>query len=185
VGSELFTFAAYDGAKNSNLATGTVTVAQGPYSMGAVAHVPPTYPAAWPVAFVVVPTVTNNAATVTFDWNFGDGSAHSTNQYAAHAYALPGTYNWSVISTVSAAFTSTSGTIVIGEPVLLSLASVGGQVTLSWPSTIADTLLEASDLLGPSSQWQWVTNTPAGGPSLPSLTLPTAGNEFFRIRRPW
>ena len=88
VGTDQFTFAAYDGSKNSDLATGTVSVAQGPFSIGAVAHVPPTYPAAWPVAFAVVPTVTNNAAPVTFDWNFGDGSAHSTNQYAAHAYAL-------------------------------------------------------------------------------------------------
>jgi hypothetical protein len=61
----------------------------------------------------------------------------------------------------------------------------GGQVTLSWPSTIADTLLEASDLLGPSAQWLWVTNTPTVGPGPLSLTLPTAGHEFFRIHRPW
>jgi PKD repeat protein len=185
VGTDQFTFAAYDGAKNSNLATGTVTVAQGPFSLGAAAHVPPTYPAAWPVAFAVVPTVTNNLAPVTFNWNFGDGSAHSTNQYAAHAYALPGNYNWTVTSTVSTASITTNGTIVIGQPVVLSLASAGGQVTLSWPSTIADTLLEASPLLGPSAHWLWVTNTPTTGPGLLSLTLPTAGNEVFRIRRPW
>ena len=58
---------------------------------------------------------------MTFDWNFGDGSAHSTNQYAAHAYALPGTYNWTVTSTVSTASTANSGTIVIGSPVQLAL----------------------------------------------------------------
>jgi hypothetical protein len=185
VGTDQFTFAAYDGAKNSNLATGTVTVAQGPFSIGAVAHVPPTYPAAWPVAFVVVPTVTNNAAPVTFDWNFGDGSADSTNQYAAHAYVLPGTYNWSVTSTLSAASTTASGTIIIGDPALLSAAHTGSQVTLTWPNTIADTLLEGTSVLGPSAQWLWVTNTPAAGPSLLSVTLPMAGNEFFRIRRPW
>ena len=122
VGTDQFTFAAYDGSKNSNLATGTVVVAQGPFSIGAAAYVPPTYPAAWPVAFTVVPAVTNNAAPVTFDWDFGDGSTHSTNQYAAHAYALPGTYNWSVISTVSTASTTNNGTIVIGDPVQLTVA---------------------------------------------------------------
>lgn len=185
VGTDQFTFAAYDGSKNSNLATGTVTVAQGPYSIGAVAHVPPTYPAAWPIAFVVVPTVTNSATPVTFDWNFGDGSGLSTNQYAAHAYALPGTYNWSVTSTLSPASTIANGSIVIGDPVQLSLARASGQVTLSWPNTIADTLLEGTGALGPSAQWLWVTNPPAAGPSLLSLTLPAAGNEFFRIRRPW
>jgi hypothetical protein len=185
VGTDRFTFAAYDGARNSSLATGTVTVVQGPFSIGAVAHVPPKYPAAWPVAFVVVPTVTNHAAPATFDWNFGDGSAHSTNQYAAHAYALPGTYNWSVTSSLSTASTVNNGTIIIGNPVQVSVARAAGQVTLTWPNTIADTLLEGSALLGPSAAWLWVTNSPTVGPSLISLTLPANGEEFFRIRRPW
>jgi len=185
VGTDRFTFAAYDGARNSTLATGTVTVAQGPFAIGAAAYVPPTYPASWPVAFTVVPTVTNNAATVTFNWNFGDGSAPSTNQYAAHAYALPGTYNWSVTATVSTATASANGSIVIGSPVQLSVARSGSHVTLSWPNTIADTLLEGSSALGPSAQWLWVTNGPTVGPGTLSLTLPAAGNEFFRILRPW
>jgi PKD repeat protein len=185
VGTEQFTFAAYDGSKNSTLATGTVVVTQGPFSIGATAYVPPTYPAAWPAAFTVVPTVTNSAAPVTFEWDFGDGSSHSTNQYAAHAYALAGTYNWSVISRVSTASTTASGTIVIGSPVQLSATRSPGQVTLAWPNTIADTLLEGSGALGPAAQWLWVTNTPVTGPSLISLTLPATGNEFFRVRRPW
>ena len=57
VGTDTFTFAAYDGSKNSNLATGTVAVAQGPFSLVAAAHVPPTYNAGWPVAFVPQPTM--------------------------------------------------------------------------------------------------------------------------------
>ena len=185
VGTDRFTFAAYDNARNSTLVTGTITVAQGPFSIGAAAYVPPTYPAAWPVAFAVVPTVTNNAATVTFNWNFGDGSTHSTNQYATHTYALPGTYDWSVTSTISTATTTANGTIVIGNPVQLGIARAGSQVTLSWPNTIADTLLEGTVALGSSAQWLWVTNTPTAGPSLISLTLPAAANEFFRVRRPW
>ena len=55
---------------------------------------------------------------------------------------------------------------MIGNPVQLSVASAGSQVTLSWPNTIADTLLEGSPVLGPSAQWQWVTNTQAAGPGL-------------------
>ncbi len=185
VGTDRFTFAAYNGSRNSTLATGTITVAQGPFSIGASAYVPPTYPAALPVAFTVVPTVTNNAAPVTFDWDFGDGSAHSTNQYAAHAYASPGTYNWRVVSTVSTASTSNSGAIVIGGPVQLTLAHAGGQLALSWPDTIADTLLESSTSLGPLAQWHAVTNLPAAGSGVISLPVPATGNEYFRVRRPW
>ena len=113
IGTDQFTFAAYDGSKNSTLATGTVTVAQGPFSIGVAAYVPSTWPAASPAAFTAVPTVTNNAATVTFDWDFGDGSAHSSNQYATHSYALAGIYNWSVTTTVSGATASASGTITV------------------------------------------------------------------------
>jgi PKD repeat protein len=185
VGTDQFTFAAYDGSKNSGLATSTVVVAQGPFSIGAAAYAPPTYPASWPAAFTVVPTVTNNAALVTFNWDFGDGSMHSTNQYTAHSYAAPGTYNWTVTSTVSTASTINSGSIVITAPVQLNIASAGGQVSVSWPETIADTLLESSPTLGPSAQWRWVTNAPAGGPSLLGGTVPAAANQYFRLRRPW
>ena len=184
IGSDRFTFAAYDGAKNSNLATGTVTVAQGPFSISAVAHVAPKYPAAWPVGFTVVPTPSNQTGTVTFAWDFGDGSARSTNQYATHAYRSPGTYAWSVVSTVSTAATTNRGAIVISNPVQLSLAAAGGQLTFSWPNTIADTLLERSDTLGPAAVWTWVTNTPQPVLDSLSVTLP-AGSGFYRIRRPW
>jgi len=184
VGSDRFTFSAYDGAKNSNLATGTVTVAQGPFSLSAAAHVPPTYPAAWPVGFTVVPTPVNNSGAVTFDWDFGDGSAHTTNQYALHAYALPGTYVWRVVSMVGAASTTNEGTIIIGNPVKLGLTTVGRQMSFSWPNTTADTLLERSDVLGPAAVWLWVTNTPQIGSNSLSLTLP-AGDGFYRLRRPW
>ena len=44
VGTDRFTFAAYDGARNSTLATGTVTVAQGPFSIGAVRPCPADLP---------------------------------------------------------------------------------------------------------------------------------------------
>ena len=187
VGTDRFTFAAYDGAQNSALATGSVTVAQGPFSIVAVAHVPPTYPAGWTAEFTVVPTVTNNTAPVTFNWNFGDGSAHSTNQYATHAYTLPGNYNWSVISTVSTASVTNSGAISIGNPVLLSEArAAASHVALSWPNTIADTLLLGRGTLGSSAQWLWVTNPPTVGAGTLNLTLPSAtSNEFFRILRPW
>ncbi len=52
--------------------------ARPPLSIGAAAHVPPSYPAAWPAAFAVVPSVTNSTAPVTFDRDFGDGTPHSS-----------------------------------------------------------------------------------------------------------
>jgi hypothetical protein len=188
IGTDVFTFAAYDGSKNSSLATGTVVVAQGPYLLGATAHVPPNYPAKWPVAFAVVPGVTNSAVPVSFDWNFGDGSTDSTNQYATHAYSQPGTYIWTVTSTISGASAVNSGSITIGNPIVLNLRRAVNGATVSWPATIADSLLEQSGALASSAQWSWVTNTPATnfvGPGTLSVNLPVAGNQFFRVRQAW
>jgi len=175
VGTDTFTFAAYDGSKNSGLATGAVVVAQGPFSIGAAAHVPPSYPALWPVAFAVVPSVTNSTATVTFDWNFGDGTAHNFNQYATHSYAAPGNYHWTVTATVSGVSASVGGAITITSPVVLQATRVGNLLTLTWPNTLSDMLLESSRSLGPSAQWRWVTNVPDYTPSTLSVTLPASG----------
>jgi PKD repeat protein len=185
VGNDRFTFAAYDGSKNSLLATGTVAVAQGPHAISATAQAPPSYPAAWPVAFDVSPTVTNHAAPVIFDWDFGDGTAHNTNQFTTHTYVLPGSYDWTVISAVASVSVTNTGTIDIGVPVNLSATRGGNLITVSWPSTLADTLLEGSSSLGPSAQWISITNAPNFDPDFLSVTLPATGNEFFRVKRLW
>jgi hypothetical protein len=185
VGTDTFTFAAYDGSKNSSLATGAVTVAQGPISIGAAALVPPTYPAAWPVALAVVPLVTNSVAPVTYDWDFGDGTPHSSSQYAAHAYASPGTYQWKVTAAVSGIPASATGSIIITGPVVLKTAVAGNLLTLSWPNSPGTTLLEACTDLGPSAAWNLVTNVPTYTPASVSVTLPVSGSAFYRVRRTW
>ena len=185
VGADTFTFAVYDGAKNSNLGTGTVTVAQGPFGIGATAYVPPSYPAGWPVAFTVVPLASNNVAPIGIDWNFGDGSPHGTDQYAAHAYSLPGSYSWSVVCSVAGASVTNTGMISIGGPVGLTPSLAGNNLMLSWPASVADTIVEMSPTPGPSARWTWVTNTPSVEASVMSVTVPAEGTQFYRVRRPW
>jgi hypothetical protein len=188
VGTDIFTFAAYDGSKNSSLATGAVVVAQGTFSVGATAHVPPSYPAKWPVAFAVVPSITNSAAAATFDWNFGDGSSHGTAQYTTHAYSQPGTYGWSVTSTLSGTSVVNSGSIVIGNPIVLNLQRAASVATVSWPNSIADTMLMANGALDQSTNWLWVSNSPATnvvGLGILSVNFPIAGDQFFRVRQAW
>lgn len=192
VGNDTFTFAAYDGSKNSSLGTGTVAVAQGPVSIGVTAHVPPTYPAGWPASFGVVPAVTNSSAPVAFDWDFGDGSAHRTNQFATHSYTLPGSYPWRVVAGIPSASASATGTIVISGAMFLSgpgsgnppKLSPGNPLLLSWPFTLADAVLEQTAGLGPLAAWTPVTNIPTANGGAWSVSLPSsAGNAFFRLRQ--
>ncbi len=187
VGRDTFTYAAWDGSKNSLLATGTVTVAQGPYSLGLVTHVAPDAPAGWPVAFAAVPTVTNNTNAVTFIWNFGDGSAANTNQFAQHTFAVPGNYSWSVVATIGNASATNGGSLPVTGPVALALAATtNAALSLAWPSLLPDAVVEQSATLGSGAQWTVVTNLPVGGPEGATLNLPvTEGNRFFRLRQPW
>ena len=184
-GTDTFTYAAYDGAKNSTIGTATVTVTQGPYSVAAAALVPPTYPAGWAVAFTVAPTLTNSTATPTYDWNFGDGTPHDTSQFPTHAYTVPGTYTWSVVVTVGGTSTTSTGTIVVGNPVNLNISHTGNMFTLSWPSTTADAFLESSPDLGISSPWQPVAQPPTTNGGTLNVTLPASGKQFYRLNRQW
>ena len=184
-GGDAFTYAAWDGAKNSLLATGTVTVTQGPYSLGVTAHVPTNSPAGWQVAFAAVPTVTNFAGAVTFNWNFGDGSPHDTNQFPAHAYNSAGTYGWSVTATASNATSNASGSITITAPAALSMTTTGQQFNFAWPPNTGNVILEQSATLGATAHWTAVTNAPGGNGNQVSMPVSAAGTEFFRLHRVW
>jgi PKD repeat protein len=183
IGADTFTFAAYDGSKNSNLGTGTVSVVQGPYSIRATALVPPSYPAGWSAPFGVVATVTNQAASPSFEWDFGDGSAHSTNQLASHSFATVGIYTWTVISRASSASATNSGLITISEPMRLLTAASGSALTLSWPYNLADVIIEQTPVLSPSAIWTPATNIMSSGNGVVSVVPVPAGNQFFRLRQ--
>ena len=49
---------------------------------------------------------TNGCSTQpTFEWNFGDGTARSTQQNTTHTYSAAGTYNWTLTTSVSSGTT--------------------------------------------------------------------------------
>jgi hypothetical protein len=60
----------------------------------------------------------------------------------------------------------------------------GNTLSLAWPVTIADTLLEESGALGPAAHWVATTNAVIGGTNILTLTVHAAGSGFFRVRQP-
>lgn len=184
VGTDSFTYAAYDGAKNSNLGIGTVTVTAGSFGLTATAHVPPTAAAGWPVAFGVVPEVTNSTAPLTFRWDFGDGSPADTNQFAAHSYASGATYSWTVITMLDTLRMTNQGSIFIAAPTTLALATTGNALQLGWPD-IPGVVVEATDTLGPDAHWSVVTNATSTAAGEIQMDVSATGNRWFRLRRQW
>jgi PKD repeat protein len=187
VGTNTFTFDAWNTWVDSALYTGTIVVTQGLSSISAKAQVPPSYPAQWPAPFGVVATLSNLVANITYDWDFGDATSHSTNQNAVHTYAAPGTYTWKVISTTQGASpkaATNTASILIGSPVQIAAASSPGLVTLSWARTTADAVLEGTPALGGTPQWTVVTNAVTTGVSTMSVTVPnSSATRFFRLRK--
>lgn len=188
VGTDMFTFAAWNGSKNSTLATGTVTVAQGPFTITAKALVSPSAPTAWPAAFTVVPRAVNFAGAVTIDWDFGDGSPHATNASTAHAYNAPGNYAWRVISRITDGLSSVSatnsGTMLVTSTMLVSGQRTGNGITLTWPAAAGDVVLEESGSLDALASWLPVPGVPTGGGGSFSLTVdPNVKARFFRVRQ--
>jgi PKD repeat protein len=187
VGTDEFTFAAYNGSKNSLLATGTVAVAQGTFSLVAQALVPPSYPATWAAPFTVVATPVNVATAPTFDWDFGDGSAHEASRNPTHAYAAAGHYNWRVTASLQQGSTTVTtniiGTISISEPVELASSAAGGVIQLSWPISSADGLLEESSELGPDAHWTVAPEVAIQSGGTSSITVSNTGNSFYRLRK--
>ncbi|MDQ6630281.1 MAG: LamG domain-containing protein, partial [Verrucomicrobiota bacterium] len=73
-----------------------------------------------------------------------------------------------------------------GGVTLQIILSAPNQVTISYPLSANDyTLQQATALLNTNTIWQAVTNAPNTNGSNLQVTLPvSAGNKFFRLRKP-
>jgi hypothetical protein len=150
-----------------------VSVAEGPVAVTVQALVPSLYPARWPVPFGAVVTQSNRVGAVTCRWTFGDGSPDRSGPEprVEHAYAAPGTYAWSVTVEAGSATATATGSITIGPPVELAATPEAGQITVVWPASLADAVLEESTSLGPDASW------------VPSTAVISPGAGFWVARR--
>ncbi len=188
VGSDQFTFAAWNGYTDSNLGTVSVNTAAGNCVLAVTAAVPT---AAYPnhsVPFGAAASLAGCAGTFAYDWDFGDGTPHGTDATVCHLYAVPGDYAWTLTVTADGTQRTASGIVTIsatlGPPVPLSITSADYVMTLTWLVDRIPVSLETSyDMTQPYS-WQPVLDTPTitgTNATLQVYVLP--GPQFFRLRR--
>jgi PKD repeat protein len=115
-GSDAFTFAAWDGLIDSNLATVALTVTAPACTLSLSANAPPAARTGEPVGFHSTATGAG-CGSIAYDWDFGDGSPHSTEVAPVHTFAAAGTFHWTVVVRSGAATASADGNIEIAEPV--------------------------------------------------------------------
>jgi hypothetical protein len=112
VGLDRFTFAAWDGWTDSNLATVRVVMVQSTCQLTLQAAAPVSAAVGTPVPFWSLVSVggCSNAHAVT--WSFGDASG-GTLPNDCHSYTQAGIYAWSAVAQAGATFVTNSGTITI------------------------------------------------------------------------
>ncbi|MGE0101264.1 MAG: PKD domain-containing protein [Blastocatellales bacterium] len=69
--------------------------------LNCTANVPATGGVGASISFQSTATATSCASQPTFDWNFGDGTARSSQQNPSHSYATAGTYTWTLTTSVN------------------------------------------------------------------------------------
>jgi PKD repeat protein/alpha-tubulin suppressor-like RCC1 family protein len=140
------------------------------------AQVPDSATAGTPVAFTGNVTLsTACSGTPTYDWDFGDGSAHSNAQSPTHTYALPGSFDWTFTATINGVSCSSTGTISVCK----LICGANATAVTSFPPVVANFTATAS-LTGPcpgpvSYSWDFGDGTPGGTAQNPSHTYTAPG----------
>src|SRR5258708_1058991 len=119
----------------------------------------------------------NSGATLTYSWNFGDGTANGTGVQPTHTYAVAGTYNGTLTvsdnlgqSSTPASFTVT----VTANPV----AAPGGPYSVQLPAAVQFNGSGSSDPNTGATltfDWNYGDGTPDGSGATPIHTYAVAG----------
>ncbi len=155
-GTEGFTFAAWDGYTNSNLASGTVTVQNVVCTVACSATVPATAAAGSAVALQASATLTGCPGGASFDWNYGDGSPHGSTGNPTHTYARAGNYNWTLQVSSGGAICTRTGTIVITSPCSVACtATVPATARLNRAASFKSTVKLSNCSSGAAFDWNF------------------------------
>lgn len=112
VGRDRFTYAAWDGSTDSNLATGTIDVAQGACLLTASAAAPTSGIAGASLPLWSRSSVGQCSNGISQTWSFSDGGA-DTNANACHVFAQAGVHTWTLVVRAGAVAVTNSGTLTI------------------------------------------------------------------------
>jgi hypothetical protein len=112
-GNDRFTFAAWDGSIDSNLASVSMAVNAQVCTLTTTAAAPVSATAGQAVTFTSTATPANCAGAVTYAWTFGDGTPGATSQNVTHTYASAGTFSWTMTASADGVASTKAGTLVV------------------------------------------------------------------------
>ncbi|HEX5043946.1 MAG TPA: PKD domain-containing protein [Candidatus Polarisedimenticolaceae bacterium] len=143
VGPDAYTFAAWDGMTDSNLATVTVVVASNPCALTCSASAPPAGSVNAAIPFQASSNAPGCGGAVAYDWNFGDGQPHAASAAPTHTYFTSDTFAWAMTASAGASTCEAAGTIRVVPPLPAPVPSYltrlsattsdhGASLTIGW-----------------------------------------------------
>jgi len=180
-GIDAFTYAAWDGSIDSNLATVVVTVGPAPGCvLTSTVSAPSTAAVGASVPFSATVTAQGCSGPVSYVWNFGDGNT-GTGSTTAHAYAAAGAYAWTMTASAGGQTTSEAGSITITAGCsLTSTATVPPTATVG--VSVPFELTVTTDCSGPISYvWDFGDGTAHGTIRAPTHTYTTEGAFHWAV----
>ena len=188
VGSDSFTYAAWDGSANSSLGTVALTTTSGQCLLSASVLVPTAAFPNTPVPFAALATLSECSSAITYDWDFGDGSAHGSGTNVSHTYANAADYTWVLKVAANGTNQVVTGLVTIsptlGPPLTLTLTPLEWSMNLSWPADPIPTSLETTSDWTQPYAWQ-PDNDPvySDGATNNVQVYVLPGAQYFRLRR--
>jgi PKD repeat protein len=184
-GTDTFTYAAWDGSIDSNLATVTVNVVA--CTVSVTASAPATAAVNSPVSFTGSAT-SSCAGTASYDWNFGDGSAHSPAQNPSHTYVTTGTFQWTLTATVAGVVSTRTGSITVGGGGGTTSCTVTATATVPTSGTVGTAVGFSSTVStsgcsgGVTYDWDFGDNSPHATTQNASHAYQAAGTYTWRLQ---
>ena len=188
-GNDTFTFAAWDGSTDSNLATVSVAVTAASCTINITATAAPTAVlVGQAVTFSVsVSTSAGCGGALVYDWDFGDGTPHSSLASPSHTYTVAGPYTWKLtLSMAGASATGTGSIDVLGSCAPPAIASQPSSQTVASGGT-ASLSVTASGTAPLTYQWYQGSSGDTGSPitgatSSTYTTAALAASASFWVR---
>jgi hypothetical protein len=117
-GVDTFTYAAWDGDTDSNLGIGTVTVVDGGCGLTCAAAAPMSVPVRASVPFWGDAELTDCPGSVSYQWDFGDGSPFQHGAEVEHVYDATGTYPWTLVTSANGLVCTNQGSMEVVDTLL-------------------------------------------------------------------
>ncbi|MFY9555169.1 MAG: PKD domain-containing protein, partial [Blastocatellia bacterium] len=174
---------ATDAVGNSSEFSLCIPIDTGGCSLTCNATVPESATAGGAVLFGGAATPSNCTGTPAYDWDFGDGTAHSSQQSPSHSYAQAGQFGWSLTVTIAGASPCVkTGTITITPPCTLTCsAMVPTSATTGEPVQFTGGATASNCAGSPAFDWDFGDGTGHSSEQNPSHTYSQAGQVGWTL----